>query len=431
MIPSDRRRFARALLMILLAALALRVGYVLTVTRSDHHVYDAFYYDSEATTLAAGHGFVNPFAGLGGQKAGPAADHPPLTSIALIPAAKLDQAATWLARDSLAMRFEMALLGVGVVAAIGLLGRCLAGDGVGLLAAAIAAIYPNLWMNDGLVMSETLATLLTVISLLLVYRIVRRSSAASLVALGVVCGLATLTRAELVLYVPLLAVPAVWIGQRSSRRAALAAVGVVVLAAAVVVGPWVIYNLTRFEDPVFVSTNDGIALVGSNCHTTYYGQGIGLTSLGCLGRPPAGDESAQSSVYRQRAFDYIKKHAARFPVVALARVGRLWSFWNPANTITFNEGEGRPSWASLLGVVSLFLLLLATVPGVGAARRRGVAVWPLLVPAVVVTAAAVGFYGQPRFRAPAEPAIVVVAAIGMDAGLARRRRAEPSSVAVG
>ena len=217
MIPSDPRRFAAALLMILLAALALRVGYVLTVTRNDHHIYDAFYYDAEATTLADGHGFVNPFAGLAGQKAGPAADHPPLTSIVLMPAAKLDQAATWLARGSLAMRFEMTLLGVGVVAAIGLLGRRLAGDGVGLLAAAIVAIYPNLWMNDGLVMSETLATLLTVISLLLVYRIVRRPSAASVVALGVVCGLATLTRAELVLYVPLLAVPAVWM-QRSSRR---------------------------------------------------------------------------------------------------------------------------------------------------------------------------------------------------------------------
>jgi 4-amino-4-deoxy-L-arabinose transferase-like glycosyltransferase len=428
-IASDHRCFARALLVILLAAVALRVGYVLTVTRNDHHAYDAFYYDAEATSLADGHGFVDPFGFAGGQKPGPAADHPPLTSMALVPAAELDEAATWLAHGSLAMRFEMTLLGVGVVAAIGLLGRALKGDRVGLLAAAIAAIYPNLWMNDGLVMSETLATLLTVIALLLVYRVVRRPSAAPVVALGLVCGLATLTRAELLLYVPLLAVPTVWIALRSSRRTTLASAGVVVLAA-VVVGPWVIYNLTRFEDPVFVSTNDGIALVGSNCHATYYGHSVGLTRLACLGRTPPGDASAQSRVYRQRAFDYIGAHAARVPVVALARVGRLWSVWNPADTITFNEGEGRPSWASTLGVVSLLLLLVAAVPGLLALRRRGVPAWPLLVPAVVVTVAAVAFYGQPRFRAPAEPAIVVLAAIGIDAWLARRRD-EPSSVAAG
>src|SRR5260370_31193882 len=89
----DRRSFARGLLLILVAALALRVGYVLTVTRHDHHFYDAFYYDVEAATIADGHGFVLPAVGY---KPGPAADHPPLTSIVLVPAAKLDEAVTWL-----------------------------------------------------------------------------------------------------------------------------------------------------------------------------------------------------------------------------------------------------------------------------------------------------------------------------------------------
>ena len=37
-------RFGRALLLIVFCALALRVGYVLTVTRDDHGFYDAVFY---------------------------------------------------------------------------------------------------------------------------------------------------------------------------------------------------------------------------------------------------------------------------------------------------------------------------------------------------------------------------------------------------
>lgn len=43
---------------------------------------------------------------------------------------------------------------------IGLLARSLVGPTAGLVAAAVAALNPNLWMNDALVMSESLSALL-------------------------------------------------------------------------------------------------------------------------------------------------------------------------------------------------------------------------------------------------------------------------------
>jgi hypothetical protein len=326
------------------------------------------------------------------------------------------------------MRFEVALLGVGLVAAIALLARAIGGDRVGLVAAGIAAVYPNIWMNDGLIMSETLAMLLTVVALLLVYQILARPSLGRVAALGIVCGLAALTRAELVLYLPLLALPVVWLALRGRRRALLAAGAVVVLTTVAVVGPWVVYNLARFEEPVLVSTNDGTALLGSSCHDAYYGTHVGLWSLRCIGStPPPGDESQVSRVYRDRAFDYIGDHLGRLPVVALARVGRLWSVWNPVDTVRFNEGEGRPAWASVAGMAALAVLVVAAVVGVLALRRRRVAVWPLLVPIVVVTFSAVVFYGQPRLRAPAEPSIVVLAAVGVVSWLDARRRTQTST----
>jgi 4-amino-4-deoxy-L-arabinose transferase-like glycosyltransferase len=416
----DRARFARALGLILFAALALRITYVVTVTRHDHDFYDATYYEAEARSIADGRGFTDPFAVFHHQHPGPSALHPPLTALVLVPAA-------WLSDDPIVMRFEMALLGVGLVAAIALLGRAIADDRVGLVAGGIAAVYPNLWMSDGLIMSETLAMLLTALALLLVYRIAARPSLGRVAALGVVCGLATLTRAELVLYLPLLALPVVWLALRGRRRQLLTAGAVAVLATVVVVGPWVGYNLARFEEPVFVSTNDGLALLGASCSDGYYGSHIGLWSLRCRGRVPAGDESQQSHVYRDRAFDYIRDHLGRLPVVTVARVGRLWSVWNPVDTVRYNEGEGRPAWASVAGVVALAALLVAAVAGVIGLHRRRVPVWPLLVPIGIVTLSAVLFYGQPRLRAPAEPSIVVLAAFGIVAWLDGRRRSEAST----
>ena len=49
-----------------------------------------------------------------------------------------------------------ACVGVGSIVLIALLGRRLGGNRVGILAALAAAIYPNLWINDGMLMSETL-----------------------------------------------------------------------------------------------------------------------------------------------------------------------------------------------------------------------------------------------------------------------------------
>src|SRR5436190_1511019 len=145
MTTRDRARFARVLGLILFAALGLRFAYIVTVTRHDHRFYDATYYEAETRSIADGRGFTDPFL-FGKTHLGPSAAHPPLIELVLVPAALVSD-------DAIVMRFEMALLGVGVVAAIAFLGRAVAYYRVGHVAAAIAAAYPNLWMNDGLIMS--------------------------------------------------------------------------------------------------------------------------------------------------------------------------------------------------------------------------------------------------------------------------------------
>ena len=199
---SGRRRFLVTLFLIVVAALAIRTTFVLGVTRYDRHFYDAAYYQLEADRVAFGGGFTDPFLPITHPRAPamPSAQHPPLTVFVLTPVA-------WATNGNpLAMRFTMVVLGAFTVVLVGLLAREIAGDGVGLLAVGIAAVYPFLWVNDGLIMSETLTALTVAGALLLTYKLVRRPRLLTAAGLGAVCGLATLARAEVVLLAPLLAV---------------------------------------------------------------------------------------------------------------------------------------------------------------------------------------------------------------------------------
>jgi 4-amino-4-deoxy-L-arabinose transferase-like glycosyltransferase len=319
------------------------------------------------------------------------------------------------------MRFTMAALGSAVVALIGLLGWRISGERIGLIAAGLAALYPNLWMNDGLLMSETLAALTTVAALLLAYRILRRPTWRGTAALGAVCGLAALTRAELVLLVPFLALPVTWLSSRDHPLVRLRPVAVSIGAAALVMAPWIGFNLARFQEPTFLSTGDGIALLGANCGTTYRGSALGLWSPACLpAKAPRGDQSVEALRDRNLATDYIGHHKSRLPAVVLARFGRLLGVYTPGRIARYNSAEGRPRWASYLGMASFWALVPFAIAGGIWLRRRRMRIWLLFAPVWVILISAAVFYGNPRFRVPAEPTVVVLAAVGI-AALGGRR----------
>src|SRR6266540_2271534 len=371
-VTRDDRRFWRILLLIVLAALVLRVAYVAFAKTNQVIRGDQLFYNAEANRLARGDGFLEPFdlqaVARGEIREGtdPAADHPPLTVIVLAPVSFVTHQAL------IPQRLTMAVLGSVTVLVIGLLARRLAGDRAGWIAAGIAALYPNLWVNDGLMMSETLAALLVALALLYAYRLIREPAPWLALLVGALCALAAMARAELVLLVPLLAVPAALIARSitTAQRWKLAGLGV--FAAVVVIGPWVGYNLARFKEPTFLSTNDGIALLGSNCDSVYFGH-----------------------------------------------VGRTWGLYRPWDMVSYNKGEGREGWVTILGIITFYPLLLAAIAGWVVMRRRRWRSWLLLVPAVIVTIASAATYGQTRFRVPAEPTLVVLAAIAIAALVAR------------
>ena len=415
--PRPSHRFRTALLLILVVAAGVRTTFILAVARHDtKSFYDAGYYELQARQLGKGHGYDVPFEFLPGHphRSLPAADHPPLTVFTILPVIVTgDRLGLAESTTQLAVRFEMMLIGLFGVVLMALLARRLAGETAGLIAAAIAALYPYLWVNDTLIMSETLAVAAVVGALLLTLMLRERPTRARAVGLGLVCGAAALARAELILLAPLLGLPLLWAWRPRALRTRVATLALVAVGTVVVVGPWVGFNLSRFEDPTFISTNDGIAILGSTCDAVFSGNAIGLTNLTkCLPKhAPAGDQSVVSRVYRQRAIDYIN-HGRRgqFVKVVIARIGRDWGLYRPMDMPFINEAEGRPRWLTTLGMWWYYPLLALAVVGVVLLRRRRVTIWPLVVPPVIVTVGALLSYGQTRFRVPAEPVIVVLAA---------------------
>jgi 4-amino-4-deoxy-L-arabinose transferase-like glycosyltransferase len=418
------RRFFAVLAIILVVAAGVRVAYILGEARYDEEFYDAAYYELQARTIVDGHGFSDPFQFLPGasHEERPAADHPPLTVFALLPIAAVGDALGMDEEDNqLVMRFWVGLFGLLAVFLIGLLGREVMGDRTGLVAAGIAAVYPYLWINDGLLMSETFAVCAVTGALLMTLRLRRRPRLGLALGLGAVCGVAALARAELALLAPLLGLPLLWAFRKESWAERIKVVGAIAVGSILLVGPWVAFNFSRFDEPTFISTNDGIAMLASNCDNVFWGPSTGLTYLdGCIPKQaPPGDQSEVSRVYRDRAMDYISLRQKRWAVVLLARVGRDWSFFRPVDMLSWNEAEGRPSWITGLGLYFYYPLLALAIGGIVVLKRRKTIQWPLLVPPVVVTLGAIAAYGQTRFRVPAEPTIIVLAAVSIVA-LTRR-----------
>ncbi len=420
--PAGRasRTWWLALLAICVVALGVRVGYTYGWQHVDSFGGDAYYYHRGANLLADGKGFVHPYAYDKGVSI-PGADHPPgyIVALALPSLVGLD--------TILAHQLFSCVLGTITVLLMGIAGRRIAGGRAGLIAAGVAAIYPCIWLNDAALMSETLALLCGVIVIIAAYRAWDRPSPLRFALAGVAVGLATLARAEALMLVALLAVPlALWAPGLSGVASRLGRFALAGGATLLVIAPWVGANLVRFQEPATLSTQMGPTLEAANCDDTYYGPGVGSWSVRCVTDWGDRDRSVLDKRSRDKALDYVADHRGRLPAVLVARIQRTFALGRVGAQINFdNLAEARPFNASRAGVAGFYVVAVGAIAGTVILRRRGVPSFPLTSAVVNVAITALLFYGSTRFRAPAEPALVLLAAVAADALVARVRRPAP------
>jgi hypothetical protein len=388
------RAFRARLALIALAGLALRVAYALIAGDWQPLQGDALTYHVEGRYLAEGEGFRRVFEDV------PTAEFPP-AQIVLLAAANL------VGLDGVpGQRLLMCVVGAVTVALIGLLGRLVGGtERMGLVAAAIAAVYPPLWIMNSTLLAESLYGALLVAFLIAAAVAARRRSPAAFAVAGAVLGLTVLARGEALALLVLVVLPLA-VRARSVRAGAAAAV-----ACVLVLAPWTARNLATFERPVALTNNIGGLVQGSNCRPTYFGDAIGSWRFDCYGTRPPGDESEQATEYRRRGLAFLADNTGRLP----------WSSPHAWDACTSSTGPGTRACSSRLRRAGTRAPRGSrSSPSGSSSRWRwpassccAAAGRPLLVviaPIVLVTLVGAATYGSTRFRYAAEPSIVVLAA---------------------
>ena len=401
------RRLHLQLLAIGLIALAVRLAYLLVFKHPDYVGGDAYWYHHGANLLVDGKGFIDPYRYKNGVIA-QTADHPPGTILVLAAASLFGM------RSFFWHQLEMSLLGSVTVVVIAMIARQLAGNVAGLIAGLVAAVYPNLWLNDSMVMSETLVQFTTAVAVLTAYQWWAQPSRRRAVVLGVAVAACALARAEAVLFVPLLVAPLILLDRRHDWRERIHQLVLAAVTTGLVIAPWVGYNLTRFNEVVTISTGLDPTVAVSNCDTVYYGPLTGYWSRPCILSMPVptkGDVPAQEGAYRRMAMTYVEHHKSRLPTVVVARVARTFAFFHPVQQIKLDQIETRELLFSAVGLAMYYLLLAGTAFGLWAMRRRKIPISPIVATVATVAIAVAITFGQTRYRASAEPVLVVGAAV--------------------
>lgn len=435
-------RFALALGGIVVIGVVARILFIMGWTWGASLHGDPGFFQQSAAHLAQGDGYVN---GSGKGQLMPTAVHPPAFSFLLAGLDLVDIGSV----D--AHRIALAFISAGGVLAMGLFGRRLAGPGVGLLAAGIAALDP-LWVQQGgFLMSESLYLVVVPTMLLFALRCIDRPNPWDFLALGVLVALATLTRSEAVDFVLLLGLVVVVL--TSGRWRARLVLAVVFLAGVgLLLVPWLVRNDVQLGS-LTLSTNEGFTLSGSYSSATFSPQSVdygGFDDNSQFGtaavivtysKPPNHakhwTELTLSDALGSVATNYARSHLSDLPGVVLAREGRVWGVYAPG-TVLYNDvtEDLNGAWGPKeVGQIMNWILLPFTCLGAfrlaRCSKRRLLVV---LVPIVVVALNAALFYGSTRLRVAAEPSIDVLASIGalwaVKSGMHRARavgRLVPSS----
>jgi hypothetical protein len=322
------------------------------------------------------------------------------------------------------------------------IGRHLASVRIGVIAALVATLHPYLVWHDVHVNREIVDGLLLAALVLLLLLAHDRRSVWPAVAAGAVAGVAILANARLLLLPVAVAPFAAW-RIRPARRAV--GVGVlVVVAAAIVVAPWVARNKAVIGCATI--TTDTRALWKANNPATHdvLARGGWIDDVPDLpGVPPwpekaasisveaarAVDECAQSSFYRDEVLDFWRDEPGEKLRLSVQAVGMLWS---PFLSVEADD-PGQQGVADLAQrtVEPAFVLLLYAFALWGAflAPRRFVALAAILLG--FNTLAAMVFAGTTRYRAPWDFLLALLAAFALERAwaLLRERRAPAVSSA--
>jgi 4-amino-4-deoxy-L-arabinose transferase-like glycosyltransferase len=330
-------------------------------------------------------------------------------------------------------RIAQAVLGTITVALIGLVALELFGAAAGLIALILAAVYPVGIELAGTLVAENLLTPLVLAAAYAGLRVRRagkpRNAYAWVAGAGILTGLATLTHENAVLIaLPLIA--AVW--RQTPHR--LAAPALLIAATALTVLPWTIRNAEVMHRFIPVSDETGITLVGTYNAASAANPGVpykwrlyyAIPGERALIRQASHlTETQLGDRLQHQALHYIAQHPSAPIVAGFHNTLRLFELEGTFAWQAAAAGISLPLSTARIGVLSCWLLCLFALAGVFSEPVRAAPKWVWGVPLLLALSAVLVNVETPRFRAPIDPFLILLAAASLAAAATRLRDRAP------
>lgn len=389
------RYWFQLLCAIILLGVALRLAFIFYLGYDRMPLSDSFLHYKLALSIASGNGFT-----IGG---GPFFSRMPGYPYAIAPIMAVFA-------NPFAARLFNLVLSVLTIALTYILGMKLWGKKTGLAAAFLLAVYPSAILFNFMLVGENLAILLNLIAVLaLYYGINYRGYKALLLAAaaGFCWGLAALNVANILLIIPI--VPLVlWAVTRDWRRSVM--IGAIVIAAIIMtLAPWTIRNYNLSGRFIPIRTQSGLLLYGANCQKTldiecYQGKHVYFMKDWEAFKRGGWKEWEIDDHYREKTVEYLRDNPGSIPKLLWYK---FYHYWTPYKR--FAEPLYRYALLGFAGPVLMF-----TVIGIIFIIRRGPRhAWYLLIPFFASQIGCLIYFAGERFRYPAQPFILLVAAVGL------------------
>lgn len=286
------------------------------------------------------------------------------------------------------LRTLQALFGAATVALLFALGRKAGGPRVGLVAAAVFAVYPSSFMAQGRVLTESFFTFLLVAWLLVALTMRERRTLAWHLASGALFAIATLVRPAVLPLLPL--VYALDLVERRDWRFAFVGGIAGLVAFCALMSPWWIRNEVTLHQRVLFATQTGNPFLrGTDPWDPYDKHGPSIIA----GVP----EKDMLAVGRARVKEGLREDPANW--IAWFTVGKWWYLWR----LPWMESSAFSRWLHYAAI--LVLGWIGVVLGLFDRRAR-----LLALAVIVVTGAQLMFIPIPRYMFPMTPVMAVLGA---------------------